>query len=797
MPSYKKNRRLKFFKRHNNLRIAFNVIFLGGFFLFLILSIVGSGGAAYIYYKYSKDLPDVRVLKDYQPSIITRIYSDQDELIGEFYIEKRILVPLSKIPLKMKQATLAVEDSNFYSHHGIDPKAIFRAFIANLYAGHVVEGASTITQQLSKTFFLSRERSFERKIREAILSIRLEMFFSKDEILEMYLNQIYYGHGSYGVEAAALTYFGKHIQNLTIDQCAMLAGIPKSPNYYSPYRNPKQAKVRRNHAIRRMATLEYISDEEATQAVNANFNLSGNIERLNHAPYFVEYIRQFLEDTYGSTKMYHDGLKVYTTLSLKNQVIAQNVVHENLRETDKRYGYRGPLEHIAVHQDKSALQRQAQKLNGLKEDENIGLGNIIKGIVWNVGERDVRVLLGNGEGIIDIENMNWARKPNVKVDGSWAKIHRPSEALSEGDVILVKTLSVGDNGKWSLALEQEPEVEASLLSLDRTGQIKAMVGGYDFSKSQFNRALQAVRQPGSAFKPIIYATALSEGYTPSSVIVDSPIIFKDKDGDFYDKWKPSNYEEKFYGPTSLRTALTHSRNVVTIKLLQNIGVKKTIETARKLGIKSRLEDNLSIALGSSGLTLYELTTAFSVFANNGKMNTPVAIRYIKDRNDEIIYTAKPEVSEVIPSGVAYLVTNMMESVVQDGTGAKVKALKRPVAGKTGTTNNYIDAWFMGYTAELLTGVWVGKDKDEPLGINETGARAAIPIWLEFMKEALEGVAVKDFIPPPDVTFLKSNQDSGSAANFDDSDTKYEVFLSNNLPEKSKSYYTQSVPENIF
>ena len=313
-----------------------------------------------------------------------------------------------------------------------------------------------------------------------------------------------------------------------------------------------------------------------------------------------------------------------------------------------------------------------------------------------------------------------------------------------------------------------------------------MVGGYDFSKSQFNRVMQAVRQPGSAFKPIIFATAIAEGYTPASIIIDSPIIFKDKDGGFDDKWKPSNYEETFYGSTSLRTALAHSRNVVTIKLLQSIGVNKTIKMAQKFGITSLIEENLSIALGSSGLTLYELASAFSVFANNGKRITPVAVRYITDRSGEVIYTSQPEITDIIPSGVAYIVTNMLESVVQEGTAVKVKALKRPVAGKTGTTNNFVDAWFIGYTPELLTGVWVGKDKDEPLGINETGARTAIPIWMDYMKEALEGTVIKDFVPPQDVTFVKTKRESDKIAHTEDSDSVYEVFLNDNLPEKGTS-----------
>ncbi|MBI4385005.1 MAG: PBP1A family penicillin-binding protein [Nitrospinae bacterium] len=769
---------------------------LCGFLLLLAVVSFGSVAAGYIYFKFSDDLPDVAVLKNYQPSIITRIYSDKDELIGEFDVEKRVLVPLEKIPLKLKQATLAVEDANFYSHWGIDPKAIFRAFFANLQAGHVVEGASTITQQLSKTFFLSREKSIERKIREAILAVRLEALFGKDEILEMYLNHIYYGHGTYGVEAAAQTYFGKHVQDLTLEQCATIVGLPKAPNHYSPYRNPEQARQRRNHVIRRMAALDFIDEKEADRALKSDIKLGGSLDRLNEAPYFVEYIRQFLEDKYGSSKMYHDGLEVYTTLNLKDQVIAQKAVRENLRVADKRYGYRGPVAKVDPGWSHAAMQKYARDLNEFKNGEGVQEGKIVRGIVADVGPDQVRVLFGNGEGIIDIDNMSWARPPNLKVDGAWARIRSPGEALSVGDIILAKPLSASPSGIWSLALEQEPEVEAGLLSLDRGGNIKAMVGGYDFSRSQFNRALQAVRQPGSAFKPVIYATAISQGFTPASIIIDSPIIFKDKEDYFDDRWKPENFEEKFYGPTSLRTALTHSRNVVTIKLLQNIGVKKAIQLARKLGISSPLSENLSIALGSSGVTLYELTTAFSVFANNGKLISPMPVRYIKDRNKEVIYTAQPKIVDVLPGGVAYVITNMLESVVQDGTAVKVKALKRPVAGKTGTTNNYVDAWFVGFTPELMTGVWVGKDKDESLGINETGARAAIPIWLDYMKDALEGEPVKDFEAPEDVTFLRINPETGRASGFDDPASKFEAFLGSNLPEKSAGSPAPAV-ENTF
>ena len=686
--------------------------------LTLFCLIAGFAGASFIYFHYSQDLPDVRELKNYHPSTITQIYSDGDEKVAEFYIEKRIMVPLEDIPLALKQATLAVEDSNFYYHLGIDPKAIFRAFITNMKAGRVVEGGSTITQQLSKTLFLSRERTLPRKIREAILSVRLELVFTKDEILEMYLNQIYYGHGSYGVEAAARTYFGRGVADITIAECAMIASLPKAPNHYSPYKDPKRARKRRNHTIRRMSYLSFITKSEGESALNEEFHLGEVTSMLNRAPYFVEHIRQFLEEKYGSSKLYRGGLKVYTTLDMDLQESAQKSVIKHLRIADKRYGYRGALDNWDLSRGELSIQEALIKMNRFKEGEGITAGKIIKGVVVSVNEKQVSVFLGPDEGTIDIRDMNWARPPNTRLDGRWARIKRPSEALHPGDLILVKPLRIleGSLG-WALALEQEPDVEGSLVSLDpKTGQVKAMVGGYSFAKSQFNRAVQAIRQPGSAFKPIIYAAAVKEGFSPASIIIDSPIIFKEKE-DAFDKWKPVNFEEKFYGPTSLRTALTHSRNVVTVKLMQNIGIKGTIKLAKSLGITSNMERNLSISLGSSGLTLFELTSAYSAFANNGTLIKPRSIRSIQNRKGEILYTAKPEITQPISPGVAYTITSLLQSVVEHGTGKKVKVLNRPVAGKTGTTNNFVDAWFMGYTPELVTGVWVGKDKDEPLGRN--------------------------------------------------------------------------------
>jgi penicillin-binding protein 1A len=780
-PLVKKKRRRK---KKKNKSSFFKTLFLLVLILSSFVVLAGAGGAYFIYSKYSQGLPDVKILKDYQPSTITQVYSDADELIGQFYVEKRIIIPIEKIPKTLKQATLAVEDSNFYSHLGIDPKAIFRAMITNFKAGRVVEGASTITQQLSKTLFLSSQKKLERKIREAILSVRLEQFFTKDEILGIYLNQIYYGHGTYGVEAASRNYFGKHVEELNIEECALIAALPKAPNNYSPYRNMKKAQKRRNHAIRRMGKLGFISPEQEKNALETPIILNKMKGDLNKTPYFTEYIRRWLQKKYGSSKLYNAGLKVYTTVNLEYQLAAQRAIKENLRISDKRYGYRGPIENIDPNLPKSLIIQKTKILNEFDKGKIPKPNDLLKGVVTKVRKGEAVVQIGSGEGIIELSNMEWARPPNVKLDGRYQKIKSVSKALSPGDVILLKVVGLRSDGLFALSLEQEPEVESGLLSLDpKTGHIKAVVGGYDFSRSEFNRAFQAVRQPGSAFKPIIFAAAIENGFTPASIIVDSPVIFKETEYTF-DKWKPVNFENKFYGPTSIRTALTHSRNVVTIKLLQSIGVQKAIDFSKRLGINSLLEKNLSIALGSSGMTLFDITAAYATLANLGSRMEPTAIRYIKDRNDKILY--KPEVSpqQVIPPGVAYITTSLMESVVQHGTGKKVKVLKRPVAGKTGTTNDFIDAWFIGYTPELVTGVWVGKDKDEPLGYNETGSRTAIPIWLQYMKSALDDMPIKNFPIPDDVMYLKIDKKTGKQTNIGDPNGKFEIFMKDNLPERS-------------
>jgi penicillin-binding protein 1A len=749
-----------------------------GFSLFLGCVLLGFIGAAILYFRFADELPDIRQFVSYQPSTATQVYADNDELIADFYIEKRIMLPLDEIPLRLRQATLAVEDSNFYYHFGIDPKAIFRAMLTNLKAGHVVEGGSTITQQLSKRIFLTPERTLNRKIKEAILAIRMEVLFSKNEILEMYLNQIYYGHGSYGVEAAAQTYFNKHVKELTLEECAMLAALPKAPNGYSPFKNPEKALNRRNHAIRRMAQMDFIDEMEKEAALASELTVGELPDGSNPAPHFVEHIRRQLLDTYGSNKLYRSGLKIYTTLNLEHQAQAIRAVRENLRVADKRYGFRKPRKKVDLNQDPDAWRAILRKKNQWQEEsERPAEGDLLYGAVTDLDLDRAMVDLGGERGVIELANMDWARPPNIKVDGRWERIRRPSKALNRGDVIQVRVLAASpEGGPWSLALEQEPEVEAGLISIEpQTGHIKAMVGGYDYNRSQFNRAVQAIRQPGSAFKPVIYVAALAAGYTPASIIVDSPIIFKEKE-EAFDQWKPVNFEEKFYGPTSLRTALTHSRNIVTVKLLQNIGIRPAVQVARDLGITTPLSENLSMALGSSGVSLLEITGAYSVFAKGGERIPPTAIRAIENRHGETLFTHEPQVSRPISSGIASTITSLLESVVQEGTGEPVKVLGRPVAGKTGTTNDYVDAWFIGYTPQLVTGVWVGRDDHAPLGINETGSRAAIPIWLQYMQEAMEGQPILNFPASNEVVYLKVSPETGEPAGFLDPESQFEITL---------------------
>lgn len=765
------------------------LIFLGVF--------LGAAGFAGVYFYFAKDLPKISSLNDYRPPIISSVYSDDNRKIAEFYEQQRILIPLSEMPDYLIQAFVSAEDSRFYLHRGIDLHSIFRAFLKNLQAGGIVQGGSTITQQVTKSFLLTPERSYKRKIKEAILAYRIDKKFTKDQILYLYLNQIYLGNGAYGVEAAAQNYYGKPAKDMSLAECAMLAGLPQAPSRYSPFRFPERAKKRQIYVLRRMAAEGYITDSDATFAISSTLDIRPrkNWYREN-VPYYTEHIRQMLVEQFGREKVYNQGLEVYTCVNIEMQKMARAAIQKGLADLDKRQGYRGPEEHLQPGE----IESFSQTIEAQIEKSPLKEGIMTKGVVIQVNDHAdlVTVRMGKERGLIALKDMKWARKPDPDVDYFETTVRNPSEALSVGDVIYVRVIKKSKGQQnWDLALEQIPKAESALLALEaETGEVKVMVGGRNFTTSQFNRAFQSRRQPGSAYKPIIYAAALDKGYTPATVIVDSPIVFEDSTQDF--TWKPNNYDMKFHGFTLFREGLIKSNNVVTVKILRDIGIDYTIDYSRKMGITAKLDRDLSLSLGSSGLSLLELVNAYSVFANQGKLIAPCFIRKVVDRDGIVLMEYDLEPKQVIEDSTAYIITHLMGEVVKYGTGWRIKALKRPVAGKTGTTNNLNDAWFAGYTPRYITGVWVGFDHEQSLGKNETGSRTASPIWLDFMQQALEGQPVRVFKVPDSVVFSKIDTETGLLPIPESKNTIFECFKEGTAPtEYTKSPDAITEKEDFF
>ncbi len=600
--------------------------------------------ALWVFTILPRSLPSVTALETLQPIQGTKLYDDNDEVLTELHVERRFFVPLAQIPLPLRDAVIATEDRRFYSHWGVDPIGIARAVVQNYRRGRIVEGGSTITQQLAKVLFLTPDKSLERKLREAVLALELERRYSKDRILEMYLNQVYFGHGAYGVEAAARTYFGKPVSELDVREAALLGGLPRAPSSYSPFEHAAAARRRREVVLRRMAEFGTISEADAKRLAKTDLGLIPPERRRTTGQYFLDYVQQALEAKYGADLVFKGGLNVYTTLNPAMQLAAEHALREGLKAVEGRSARARPGEH------------------------------------------------------------------------------------PEGAVITV-----------------EPQ----------TGYVKAMVGGYDFLRSEFNRAVQAKRQPGSAFKPFIYIAALEAGFTPATRIDDAPVSYAV--GPNGQAWKPENYDRKFRGPTTLQQAVEDSVNVVTVKLQERVGINKTIQVARRLGITSPLDINLSLALGTSDLSLLELTSAYSALANQGVWMPPVTVRYVTDAQGKLLEEHVPEGREAVAPETAYVITSMLRGVVERGTGQAAKALGRPVAAKTGTTNDYSNAWFIGFTPRLATGVWVGYDRPRSLGHDETGSRVAVPIWVAYMGRILGGPK-EDFPVPEGVVSLLVDED---------------------------------------
>ena len=742
----------------------------------IVLGVVAFAG---VYYFFSRDLPRIVTLEDYQPPVVTSFFSDDGRKIAEFYNERRLVIPLSEMPDQLIKAFIAAEDARFYQHEGIDFLSIIRAFFKNLEAGAIVQGGSTITQQVAKSFFLTPERSYTRKIKEVILAYRIDKHFMKDEILYLYLNQIYLGHGAYGVEAAGQNYFGKSANGLNLAECALLAGLPRAPSRYSPNEHPELAKSRQIYVLNRMVAEGIITNAEASEAIATPIAVQPRPNwYADNVPSYSEHVRRMIVEKYGKEMLLTGGLKVYTCVNIEMQKSARKAVNQGLRALDKRRGYRGPIEHL----DETAIADYCRKLQVPLDKKGLHEGMFTRGVVVEVADENalVHVRIGDAHGTITLEDIRWARQPDPEVAYGRQFVKNPGDVLRRGDVIQVRIKKwIPEQNRWELSLEQEPKAQSALLSSEvENGHVKAMVGGRDFAENQFNRAVQSRRQPGSAFKPIVYAAALDKGYTPATLIPDTPIVFEDAKNS---TWKPNNYDRTFHGLTLFRDGLIHSRNVITVKILQDIGIDYIIRYARNLGIQSPLERNLSLGLGSSGVSLLEIVEAYSVFANQGYKLPPVFIRRIEDRNGNVIFQSDPRPERVIEKSTAYIITHLMEEVVEEGTGWRVKALKHPVAGKTGTTNNLHDAWFVGYTPRYVTGVWVGFDQEKSLGSKETGSRAAAPIWLDYMQEVLEGKPERVFPVPDNVIFANIDSKTGLLPIETSERVIYECFKEGTVP----------------
>ncbi len=690
------------------------------------------GGIAGGYFAISTGMPSIEELKQYTPATGTKIFADDDTLIGELKMEKGTFVPLKNIPQHMVNAIVAVEDSRFWKHKGIDYIAIARALFKDLIHVSLKEGGSTITQQLAKVVFLTPQKTIKRKLMEAALAIKIEKNLSKEDILELYLNKVYFGHGAYGIEMASKIYFGKSAKQINLAEASLIAGLTKAPTTYSPYNNLTRAKQRQHVVLLRMEEEGYISKKERDVVYNQPLYLSSLRKGVEVYSYFIEYVRKYLEEKYGTDALYKGGLKVYTTLDRHMQNAAVDAIQSGLREVDKRNGWRGPIEHkpdIDIEKELKSKELSAAVV--------INPGDIYSGLVLKVTGNDAVVKTRGIVGRLSAKDAVWASRVIDQKSGSSKNLKHfdLTQILKPGDLIRVSIKSI-QNNTARLSLEQEPEVEGALVAVEPyTGFIRAMAGGYDFSKSEFNRAVYAKRQPGSAFKPIIFASALDNGFSPSSIINDEPVTYM---GGPKGEWTPENYDHKYYGPTRLREALTYSRNVVTVKLVETIGVNYLTSFTRTLGFHGDMPKDLSIALGSFSITPLELAMVYNVFASNGMKTDPISIKYVVDRQGKVLESNEPSPEQAISPQTSFLITSMMEDVVKYGTGWRAKSLGRPVAGKTGTTNDYKDAWFVGYTPGLVASVWVGYDNARGLGSQETGARAASPIWVSFMNSAVQG-----------------------------------------------------------
>src|SRR5271167_1641929 len=692
--------------------------------LVLVAALVGA--TAGLLLVYSTDLPQVEQLEHYRPSSITELYDGQGRTIGSFALQRRVVASYSDYPLVLRDALISIEDKDFYRHWGINVWRIAGAAYRDIESGGRIQGASTLTMQLARNLFLSPDRSFHRKIEEALLAIQIERRFTKEQIFTLYANQIFLGHGVYGFEAASEYYFGKPAKQLTLEEAALLAGLPKAPQFYSPINHPDRAIRRRNLVINGMLEDGKITAAQAVEARNKPIELKLQHDPNSLAPYFVEEIRRYLENKYGSSQVLEGGLRVYTSLDMDLQRAATQAVLNGLAAYERRHGWKNHLENVL------AAKVTLGSYQHPDWDDEPEVNGYVHALVLGVAPGTATVRFGRYLATLS------------QAEAAWAQ-HKLPDFLKSGDIVYVKVLALGADGKARVSLEQDSGTQGALLAIDNaTGGIKAMIGGRDFEESKFNRATQALRQVGSSFKPYVYTTVIDGGASPDDTILDEPISFETPSGPY----SPHNYDEKFEGLITLRRALAQSRNIPALKLANKVGIKDVIEYAERFGITAKLPPYLPVALGAAEITLIEQTSAYSVFPNDGVRITPRYITRVTDYEGRVLEEDFPEVKDVISERTARIMTSMLREVVLHGTGIAAARLPFPVAGKTGTTNDFTDAWFVGFSPTMTCGVWVGYDEKKSLGAKETGAHAALRIWMNFMTVAMAGKDAGEFEPPP-------------------------------------------------
>ncbi len=711
------------------------------FYGFLIIFSALAGIAFGVLAGYEYNLPKIQSLEDFRPDVITDIYSDDNKVIGEFAIERRIIVSYEDIPPYLQLAILAAEDDKFFNHSGINYLSTLRAVYKDIIALKREEGASTITQQLARMLMGNMEKTFDRKVKELLVAWKIEKRYSKQQILTLYCNQHYFGHGAFGVAAAADTYFGKQLKDLTVEECALIAGLPRNAAMYSPLLHPDAALARRNYILSRMVAEEMITPRAAAEAKAKPILLKPRTRKTDLAPYFIEWVRESLADRFTTDVIWRKGLRVYTSLNIAMQKAANKALRDGLRTLDKKRGWRVPIDNV--------LKDPAVRLQTYSHPDwrlILRPGDLATGLVESIDDPEMKVRIGKYRATLGLKEI------------AWTKAKLPSEILKAGDLATFEITALDEAKKTATAtLDQIPEIQGAFITLDNaTGEIRAMVGGYDFETSEFNRATQAMRQVGSTFKPFVYSTALEQGMSPENTILDAPLTFKDTLGRV---WSPVNYDGKFKGKITLHQALIESRNVPTIRLASQLGIKNVLVMARRFGLNGQMEAYLPLAIGACEATPLEMAAAFTTFPNLGIQPKPYFIRKIEDYDHVKKEQAEPKTHKVLDPDIAEQMLGLLQDVVQNGTAKAARSLNRPLGGKTGTTNDFTDAWFVGFSPSITTAVWVGFDSKKSLGDQEAGAVVALPIWMQFMQEILKDKPVEQF----STVEILTDQLPGSAA----------------------------------